>query len=57
LFFWRLSITSPQVIVLGADTMVLDNDSANKREGNEVTYKRKKGFQVPIVLCSDNPLE
>lgn len=45
LFFWRLSVTSPQVILLGADTMVMDNDSANKREGNEVTYKRKKGFQ------------
>ncbi len=45
LFFWRLSITQPQVIVLGADTMVLDNNSARKREGNEVTYKRKKGFQ------------
>ncbi|MBW6481238.1 MAG: IS1380 family transposase, partial [Bacteroidales bacterium] len=50
LFFWRLSITSPQVIVLGADTMVLDNDSANKREGSEVTYKRKKGFQ-PLHIC------
>ncbi|MFO8066277.1 MAG: IS1380 family transposase [Bacteroidales bacterium] len=45
LFLWRLSITKPQVIMLGADTMVLDNDSANKREGSEVTYKRKKGFQ------------
>ena len=25
--------------------MVLDNDSGVKREGTEVTYKRKKGFQ------------
>jgi len=45
LFIWRLHITNPRVIELGADTMVLNNDSAVKREGNEVTYKRKKGFQ------------
>jgi len=30
--------------------MALDNDSAVKREGNEVTYKRKKGFQ-PLHIC------
>jgi len=45
LFVWRLHITKPSIIELGIDTMVLDNDSASKREGNEVTYKRKKGFQ------------
>jgi len=45
LFLWRLHISKPRIIELGIDTMVLDNDSALKREGNEVTYKRKKGFQ------------
>ena len=40
----------PQVIELGIDTMVLDNDQAVKREGSEVTYKRKKGFQ-PLHIC------
>lgn len=45
LFIWRILITKPKIIELGIDTMVLDNDSAKKREGNEPTYKRKKGFQ------------
>jgi len=45
LFIWRLIIGMPKIIVLGIDTMVMDNDDAKKREGNEVTYKRKKGFQ------------
>jgi len=50
LFIWRLDISKPQIIELGIDTMVLDNDSAVKREGSEVTYKRKKGFQ-PLHIC------
>lgn len=50
LFIWRLHIEKPKIIELGIDTMVLDNDSANKREGNESTYKRKKGFQ-PLHIC------
>ena len=45
LFVWRLHINKPRIIELGIDTMVLDNNSATKREGNEPTYKRKKGFQ------------
>lgn len=45
LFLWRLNITKPSVIVLGIDTMVMDNDDAKKREGCEPTYKKKKGFQ------------
>ena len=45
LFMWRLLIAQPDIITLGVDTMVLDNDTANKRQGCEVTYKRKKGFQ------------
>ncbi len=45
LFLWRLSIENPKHILLGIDTMVLDNDDAPGREGSEVTYKKKKGFQ------------
>ncbi len=45
LFIWRLSIEKPKHIILGIDTMVLDNDDAPGREGVEVTYKKKKGFQ------------
>jgi len=45
LFLWRLTIEKPEYIILGIDTMVLDNDSAPGREGVEVTYKKKKGFQ------------
>lgn len=50
LFIWRLNIEKPKIIELGIDTMVLDNNSAVKREGNEPTYKRKKGFQ-PLHIC------
>jgi hypothetical protein len=50
LFIWRLRIEYPSVIILGIDTMVLDNDDAKKREGCEPTYKRKKGFQ-PLHVC------
>jgi hypothetical protein len=45
LFIWRLNISKPKIIVLGIDTMVMDNDDAKKREGCEPTYKKKKGFQ------------
>lgn len=50
LFIWRLNITRPEIIILGIDTMVLDNDDALKREGCEPTYKKKKGFQ-PLHIC------
>jgi hypothetical protein len=50
LFIWRLKITMPKIIELGIDTMVMNNDDAKKREGNEPTYKRKKGFQ-PLHIC------
>jgi len=45
LFLWRLQIEKPELIKLGVDTMVLDNDAARKREGVEPTYKKVKGFQ------------
>jgi hypothetical protein len=50
LFIWRLCIEKPRIIILGIDTMVMDNDGAKKREGSEVTYKKKKGFQ-PLHIC------
>jgi hypothetical protein len=46
LFMWRLKIESPKIIILGIDTMVLDNDSSKKKEGCEVTYKKKKRFSA-----------
>ena len=45
LFIWRLHIEQPEIIILFGDTMVLDNDDAQKRELVEPTYKNKKGFQ------------
>jgi len=50
LFIWRLNIIKPKIIKLGIDTMVMDNDDSKKREGNQVTYKKKKGFQ-PLHIC------
>ena len=49
LFIWRLTLEKPDVIVLGLDTMVMDNDDAEKREGCQPTYKKVKGFQ-PLQL-------
>jgi len=45
LFLWRLSIEKPEIIKIGIDTMVLDNNDADVREGVEPTYKKVKGFQ------------
>jgi hypothetical protein len=49
LFLWRLQIQKPKVVVLGMDTMVMDNDEARKRHGVEPTYKKVQGFQ-PLQL-------
>lgn len=49
LFRWRLQIQKPKVVVLGMDTMVMDNDKARKRHGVEPTYKKVEGFQ-PLQL-------
>jgi hypothetical protein len=49
LFVWRLHITQPSIIVMDLDTMVLDNDDAKQRQGVDVTYKNKCGFQ-PLQL-------
>lgn len=45
LFIWRLNLVKPEVVELGIDTMVMDNDEAKTREGVEPTYKKVKGFQ------------
>jgi hypothetical protein len=45
LFVWRLKIEKPRSLQLGIDTMVMDNDEADKRHGVQPTYKKKKGFQ------------
>ncbi len=45
LFLWRLHIVKPMIIILGLDTMVMDNDEALKRDGVKPTYKKEKGFQ------------
>ncbi|MBC8458504.1 MAG: IS1380 family transposase [Deltaproteobacteria bacterium] len=50
LFLWRLYIEKPLVIVLGLDTMVMDNNEAEKREGVKPTYKKEKGFQ-PLQMA------
>jgi hypothetical protein len=45
LFLWRLQKEQPELIKIGLDTMVMDNDEALKRVGVEPTYKKVKGFQ------------
>jgi len=45
LFLWRLKRVAPEVVILGLDTMVMDNDEAQKRHGVKPTYKKVKGFQ------------
>jgi len=49
LFLWRLQLVEPTLIMLGLDTMVMDNDDALKRHGVKPTYKKRKGFQ-PLQL-------
>jgi hypothetical protein len=49
LFGWRLEVERPELIVLGLDTMVMDNDEAEARQGCQPTYKKVKGFQ-PLQL-------
>ena len=52
LFLWRLRLEQPPLILLGLDTMVMDNDEAEKRHGAAPTYKRVKGFQ-PLQVTWD----
>lgn len=45
LFVWQLKKERPERIILGIDTMVMNNDDALQREGVDPTYKKVKGFQ------------
>jgi hypothetical protein len=49
LFLWRLKLQAPKAVVLGMDSMVMDNDEARVRHGVQPTYKRVKGF-APLHL-------
>lgn len=44
LFIWRLKITKPSVIELDMDTVVFNNEDAQKREGCSPTYKNNRGL-------------
>jgi hypothetical protein len=48
----RIRKADAEVIVLGLDSMVMDNNEAKQREGCEPTYKRKLGFH-PLQLTWD----
>jgi hypothetical protein len=47
---WRLQIERPDEIELSIDTMVMDNDEAEARQGVEPTYKKVKGFQPLQII-------
>lgn len=49
-FFWRLYVEQPAVIILDLDTMVMNNNDADAREGVQPTYKKVKGFQ-PLQMA------
>jgi hypothetical protein len=55
LFQWRLVLAKPKAIELGIDTMVMDNDEAEKREGVQPTYKKVKGYH-PLQLTWDGKI-
>jgi hypothetical protein len=48
-FITQLRVEQPEVVVLGLDSVVLDNDEAPKREGVRPTYRKVKGFE-PLQL-------
>jgi len=48
-FIAELCAEKPEVIILGLDSVVLDNDEALKREGVHPTYRKVKGFE-PLQL-------
>ena len=50
MFVWRLKKEQPEIIELTVDTMVMNNDEAQKRHGVQPTYKNKKGFQPLQVI-------
>ena len=44
LFIWHLKIDAPKIIILGVDTMVLDNDDSFKKRIVNLLIKGKKVF-------------
>jgi hypothetical protein len=54
LFLWRLRIIRPEVVELGIDTMVMDNDDALCRDGVKPTYKNAwlRTFPGSVSLSS-----
>jgi hypothetical protein len=55
MFLDRLEKSKVNIILLGLDSMVLDNDDAEKREGVQCTYKKVKGYH-PLQLNWGNML-
>lgn len=49
LFLWRLDQRRPELIVLGLDTTVLNNDESQRRHGVQPTYRGVEGF-APLLL-------
>lgn len=49
LFLWQINQTRPDLLRLDLDTMILDNNHAENREGVEATYKNVKGYK-PLQL-------
>ncbi len=50
LFLWRLRVEEPEMILLGIDTMPMDNTGAKQREGVEPTYRRSVAGFAPLQL-------
>ncbi len=50
MFIWRLKIQKVTEIRLYVDSMVLNNDDANKRQGVQPTYKKVKGFKPLQII-------
>jgi hypothetical protein len=48
-FIAQLRAEKPAVIILGLDSVVLDNDEAQKREGVHPAYRKVMGFE-PLQL-------
>lgn len=55
LFVWRLRVERPEVVMVGLDTVVMDNQEAQVRHGVTGTYKRVRGFQ-PLCLTWEGRL-
>ena len=50
LFLWRLRVEETEMILLGIDTMPMDNTEAKQREGVEPTYKKRVAGFAPLQL-------